>query len=70
MFLLIMQFFDARMLCLESSKQPYCRSYINSCINDELKTLLADSESRVQWLNNLEIPVLVRSLKSSNVELG
>ena len=56
--------------CFVSKVQNGKSSYINSCINDELKTLLADSESRVQWLNNLEIPVVVRSLKSSNFELG
>ena len=33
-------------------------------------TIRIREESRAQRLINLEIPVLVRSLKSSNVELG
>ena len=32
--------------------------------------MVLSSDVEAQWLINLEIPVLVRSLKSSNVELG
>ena len=35
-----------------------------------LKSATVSTSFRAQWLIILEIPVLVRSLKSSNVELG
>ena len=41
-----------------------------STMNKQQKGHIVKHSRRVQWLINLEITVLVRSLKSSNVELG
>ena len=47
----------------------YCLNIINFPLYIPLPALLS-AHKLVQWLNNLEIPVLVQSLKSSKVKLG
>ena len=45
-----------------------------SCLTSFFITLFSKFDKlffvRAQWLINLEIPVIIRSLKSSNVDLG